>query len=283
MSADNSSKLRSQTLDRLSRLPAFNLTALKLLSISADDKSALEDFEAAFRGDPALATDLLIVANSVEFGFRCEITNIPHALLLLGLERARAVASRIAMRSYLSGHTNGDFSTGWKHSLASAALAEHLAKTSSLSLPMLYTAALLHDIGRLGMLLTLHEKYSSLMACEVANMGEILAVEETMFGMNHCEAGGALSRAWGFPESLRHYIHMHHGVVSMERDPTIHTVQTACRLAEALGYPECAWAPASQARMEEAIPSRFRNHPEFTPERLKAIAESSFAATNRTG
>ena len=104
-----------------------------------------------------------------------------------------------------------------------------------------------------------------------------------MFGLNHCEAGGALSRAWGFPESLQHYIHMHHDAVSMEKDPTIYSVQTACRLAEALGYPECAWAPpVSCAAIEDAIPPRFRNHPAFTPQCLTAIAESGFAVINET-
>jgi putative nucleotidyltransferase with HDIG domain len=276
-------ELRAQTLSRLSRLPAFSHAALKLLTISSDAESAFEDFEAAFRGDPALATDLLIVANSMEFGFMGVVTNIPQALALLGLDRSRSLACRIAMKSYLPGAANSDVNTSWRHSIASAALAEHLAKMSSLSLPMMYTAALLHDIGRLGMQLTLREKYRSVITLDTGDIGKNLTIEKTIFGMNHCEAGDALSRTWGFPESLGRHIHMHHGHVTMEEDPTAYIVQTACRLAEGLGYPEYATAPAaSQSSLEQAIPSRFRNHPAFTPRRLAAVVESTLAAVNAT-
>jgi putative nucleotidyltransferase with HDIG domain len=272
-------ELRTQTLNRLSRLPAFSHAALKLLTISSDAESAFEDFEAAFRSDPALATDLLIVANSVEFGFVGVVTNITQALALLGLDQSRSLACRIAMKSYIPKAASSDLSVSWKHSITSAALAEHLAKMSSLSLPMLYTAALLHDVGRLGMQLTLKAQYASVIALETSDMGKNLTNEKKAFGLNHCEAGDALSRTWGFPETLVHCIHMHHGRVTAEEDPTAYVVQTACRLADGLGYPECVTASAPpQSRLEEAIPSQFRSHSAFTPKRLAAVAEASLAA-----
>lgn len=275
----DSRELRAQTLNRLSRLPAFSHAALKLLTISSDADSAFEDFEGAFRSDPALATDLLIVANSVEFGFVGVVANIPQALALLGLDRARSLACRIAMRSYLPSTRNSGVDASWKHSITSAALAEHLAKMSSLSLPMLYTAALLHDVGRLGMQLTLPEQYASIIALDSLEIGRSLTIEKKIFGMNHCEAGDALSRTWGFPESLGRCIHMHHGRVTVEEDPTAYIVQTACRLSEGLGYPEYAVASSvPQSSFEELIPTRFRTHPAFTPERLAAVAEASLAA-----
>src|SRR5580698_10487610 len=92
---------RSRTFDRLSRLPVFSRTALKLLTIATEAESAREDFEAAFRSDPSLAADLLTLANSAEFGFRAKVASIPHAISLLGLERARSLACTIAMSFYL--------------------------------------------------------------------------------------------------------------------------------------------------------------------------------------
>ena len=74
---------------------------------------------------------------------------------------------------------------------------------------------------------------------------------------------------------------MHHGQVTLEQDPVNNLVQTACRLAEALGYPESpVLLGASRLGLEEAIPSRFRKHPAFTPERLAVVVNALFAATN---
>ena len=143
--------LRSQTLDRLSHLPVFSRAALKLLTLATEADSARQDFEAAFRSDPTSAADLLIAANSSEFGFRSKVASIPHALSLLGLERARSLACTIAMSFYLRNSGSPDVSDHWKHSMASAALAEHLAGVSALNPPLLYSAALLHDIRALGL------------------------------------------------------------------------------------------------------------------------------------
>src|ERR1700733_3443761 len=74
----------------LSKLPAFHATALKLMNISVDTQSAMKDFENAFKADPALTADLLLVANSAAFGLRTRVETIRHALTYLGLERVRS-------------------------------------------------------------------------------------------------------------------------------------------------------------------------------------------------
>ena len=115
----------------------------------------------------------------------------------------------------------------------------------------------------------------------VAHVGKSLTIEITIFGMNHCESDDALSRMWGFPESLGHHIQRHHGRATMEEDSTACIAQTARRLAEGLWYPEYEVAPAaSHSSLEEAIQSRFRNHPAFTPERLAAVVDASLLAIN---
>jgi putative nucleotidyltransferase with HDIG domain len=275
---------RSQTLDRLSRLPVFSRTALKLLTIATEADSAREDFESAFRSDPSLAADLLIMANSVEFGFRARVASIPHALSLLGLERTRSLVCTIAMSFYLRSSASLDVSDHWKHSMASAALAEHLAKVGSLNPPLLHSAALLHDIGRLGLQQTSPGDYSYLMALEIPDIENALRTETAVFGMNHCEAGESMSRAWGFPESLQSHIGMHHGHVPLEQDPGRSLVQTACRMAEGLGYPETLLAPgALRLSLQASIPPQFGDHAALTPQRLAAVVDAHFALASRLG
>jgi putative nucleotidyltransferase with HDIG domain len=184
------------------------------------------------------------------------------------------------MTFYLRGSANTGVSAAWQHSMASAALAEHLAEMSSLSSSILYTAALLHDIGSLGLQLSWQNEYSSLVRLRLAEVDAALSAERKLFGVNHCEAGEALARTWGFPESLQRHIHNHHGHVPFEQDPVTNLVQTACRLAEVLGYPESGLAPgASQLDLEQALPSRFRKHAAFTRERLAVVVETQLIAT----
>lgn len=269
-------KRQVDTLSRLSLLPVFNQYALKLLTVATDSDSAIEEFEAAFRSDPALAADLLVLANSAQFGFRSQVTSVGHALTLIGLEQARALACMIAVSFYLRRSTSPDVSTSWKHSIATAAIAGHMAHLSSSSPSLLHTAALLHDIGSLGLQLTSRKEYHTLTELKLTEIHEVLHFERMLFGMNHCEAGAALARTWRFPESLAHQIGAHHEPANPHDDPVTILVQAACRMAEVLGYPESALAPgAVRLQLEAVTPQRFRGSPAFNADRLIAIVNAS--------
>jgi|HubBroStandDraft_1064217.scaffolds.fasta_scaffold1009202_1 HD-like signal output (HDOD) protein len=99
---------RSQTRNRLSRLPVFSRTALKLLTIATEADSEREDFDSAFRSDPSLATDRLIIANSTDFGFRVRVAAFRTPLSLVGLGRVRSVARTIARSFYLRSSASRD-------------------------------------------------------------------------------------------------------------------------------------------------------------------------------
>jgi hypothetical protein len=93
-----------------------------------------------------------------------------------------------------------------------------------------------------------------------------------------------MANTWGFPESLQCHIRAHHGHLPLERDPISSLVQTACRLAEGLGYPETSLVPGAHGlTLQEAIPPRFCKHVAFTPERLAAVVNSHLALASGLG
>ena len=53
----------------------------------------------------------------------------------------------------------------------------------------MYTAGLTHDLGRLGLRLAGGDQYAEYMSQEFADLAEANALEKSLFGMNHCEAG----------------------------------------------------------------------------------------------
>ena len=80
------------------------------------------------------------------------------------------------------------------------------------------------------------------------------------------------------------HIRLHHGHVPLERDPVSSLVQTACRLAEGLGYPEISLAPgAHRLDLQDAIPPRYGKHADLTPERLAAVVNAHLAFANGLG
>lgn len=271
LTEEDIARLRAATTRRLGNLPLFNRSALKLLTIASDDDNAVASFEAVFRSDPGLAAEVLIVANSAEFGYWGRISSIEEALLVLGLDRARSLASRIAMSFYLRASSRKEVQAVWSHSVATAALAEHVASAGARPAPSAFTAGLLHDVGNLGLLLTSQRACPELIALKFVDAPEAAAFETTLWGIGHTEAGAFLADTWGFPESLRRCIADHHGEVGASDDPLLHVVQLACGLATSLGYPEAVAVTGQADGPVPLLPPDLIRRPDFAPERLHEL------------
>lgn len=102
----------------------------------------------------------------------------------------------------------------------------------------LYTAGLVHDLGRLGLLLTVGPNYEKWTSAEFSSIEEANELEQARFGMNHCEAGSLVGHKWGFPVVLRSCMIAHHGHESGPPDDPLFLVQMACRMADQMGFPE---------------------------------------------
>jgi HD-like signal output (HDOD) protein len=226
------------TLNCLSRLPAFNETAVKLLGRPFGEEDSIGDLEASFRTDPGLASQLLVAANSAAFGFRSQISTIRHALAVLGLDRIRALVLTIATCSYMRQFPVEIVRPIWSHGIATAVIAEHLAKYSDgLAGAALYTAGLTHDLGRLGLLASARHKYEMFLFDEYEDRDESELREWELFGVIHTVAGGLLTQPWGFPESLCSHAENHHAETGFDTEAD-RIVHNACILAGAMGYPE---------------------------------------------
>ena len=226
---------------KLSKLPPFGPAVVKLLSISVDDDSAPKSFEEAFKSDPSLTAELLVLANSAAFGGRVRVQTIGVAIRYLGLERVRSIAATSALRS----HTQRDKSdpylaSVWAHSIASAVAAEALGNAGGR--PGLYTLGLTHDLGRLGLFLAGGKPYAEELSKEFQDIEQANVVERNLFGMTHCQAGALVAAAWSFPESLSASMGEHHAMPA-GTDPR-DLIAMACRMADSLGFPE---VPLSEA------------------------------------
>ena len=270
---------RGITAERLCKLPLFNTVALKMLSLSAESQSALQETETLFKADPALAAELLLLANSAEFGLRARVGSIRHALTILGLERVRDLVMTIAMHTYVrQGPRSANMHPVWAHSFATAVIAGEIAAVERQADPLFYTAGLMHDVGRLGLLLTSPQKYSRLFSAPFLDVHEANSVERLVLGFNHCEAGGLLSQTWGLPDFVQTCARHHHGTDNQEHHHILSSVRTACQMAESLGFHEFLVAESNDPiKHGDAIPERYRNHPLLAPDRLMDLVSKKMA------
>src|SRR5205085_6937921 len=78
-------------LDRIG-LETQPRVAVRLLELVAREDSQLKDYNEAIRTDAALTGRLLRLANSAYFAQRAPVTKLERALVLLGIQRVKAVS-----------------------------------------------------------------------------------------------------------------------------------------------------------------------------------------------
>lgn len=259
-------------LQGLSQLPPFHPSAAQLLSVP--DEGAISRFEAVFESDPALTADLIKYANSPLFGFRTRVDTIRHGITLLGLDRVRNLAVTLTMNSSLQRFPPAQQAQSiWSHGLATAVIAEMAGKFSC-GFAGMYTAGLLHDLGRLGLLLLAPASYEPVLTGEFGDLGAANAEEERLFGINHLAAGSLLADSWRFPLTLRTCIANHHGMVAEKGSPEW-LIHHSCQLAGRIGFPEVRCKdPGDHPEDLTDFPS----DPAFAPERLRLVVEQHMSA-----
>jgi putative nucleotidyltransferase with HDIG domain len=101
----------------------------------------------------------------------------------------------------------GDF---WKHSVTTAVAGELVAKDQGDDAALVFTAGLLHDLGKAILTLVAADTYKLLLEEVKRNQSCLLEAEKDTFGAHHAEIGARLFESWNFPKSLVTAVRFHH-------------------------------------------------------------------------
>jgi HD-like signal output (HDOD) protein len=217
-------------------LPPLLVAGLKRLSAGAaggealrrlqnPDVSALQLAD-AIAADPVLTGHVLKIANSPLFGLRASVSSLQQAIGTMGLTNLRMLLfsellESAGARAGLATPLRREL---WPHLGATAVLARHIAPAfPGLDAGALFTAGILHDIGRLAL-------YGP---GDTAFLDDLRA-ETARFGVNHAVAGGVACRAFELPQSLCEGVRLHHVAFFVEMEDLDAAVDDI-RLALALG------------------------------------------------
>ena len=222
-------------LGRLSRLPPFRPVILQLLRFFDRPNPEIDEISRLADADPALVSELLTVVNSAVFTLKVPVITTSHAISMLGLRRTQAAVATLAVRAMVAGAPRtATVRRFWTHNIATAVLARDLAPLFRVDGGLAYTAALLHDLGRMGLLAAYPEEYTAFSQRVYECAAEIVERERESFQMDHCDAGARLAAAWKIPAPLSQAIPDHHR--PPEGSDVRFLVQLSCRLADNLMF-----------------------------------------------
>lgn len=232
----------------LEPLPA---TTMRLLAILSDPDWSLDTVVDAAALDAPLTARILSVANSAAYAGSAPVLTLADATMRIGAAAVIRIGTGCAVKEVISSSRSprdpGEVCRSesvendlWLHSVATALGTELIAKTARIRLPPeTFTAALLHDIGRVVLWRYLDRTTVDHLDRAIREAGQnIIESEREILGVDHAEVGALIGSHWKLPESIVYAIRFHHAPEQASHPETrliahaIDVADTAARVIE---------------------------------------------------
>ena len=200
-------------IDQVTSLPPAPRILPDLLRVLRQDEADAAEVVRLIKFDPALTAQVLRRCNSVHFGFAEPVQDLAQAVMRIGMrEIYRIVANVIGERTLGASQPGYGIEQGelWKHCAVTAVVAQTIAQEHGGDPSMVFTAALLHDIGKLVLSTALEGAYGEVITLIEQGQHSFLEAEKAILGVEHAEIGGRLLARWNFPDSLVRAVWYHH-------------------------------------------------------------------------
>ncbi|HHJ17581.1 MAG TPA: HDOD domain-containing protein [Gammaproteobacteria bacterium] len=195
------------------RLVSLPEVCIQVQALADSPHTTAADIGDVVSKDTALTTRLLKLVNSAYFSLPRKIDTVTRAVNMIGMRELRNLtmaASAAEVFSRIPGHLI-DMAGFWQHSVYCGLLARNFAQHCNvLHSERLFTAGLLHDVGRLLMLTKLPDEVSQAEAMRLETERDICLIERELVGFDHAEVGQVLLLHWNMPTNLCTSILYHH-------------------------------------------------------------------------
>jgi putative nucleotidyltransferase with HDIG domain len=203
-------------LDRIEDLPTLPMLAMEVNKMLLDYDTTINKLSDTIKKDQAMVSKILKLVNSAFFGLRGKISNIPHAIVVLGFNTIRNAVVSITIIDAFSakeGLEGFNITDIWNHSLAVAVTSKYLAeKTGIHSADDCFVAGLLHDMGKIVLLHQFRDLFQKVWLAVKGNNLSFYEAEKSQIEIDHALIGGYLARKWQLPMALVDAIRYHHDV-----------------------------------------------------------------------
>jgi HD-like signal output (HDOD) protein len=287
--AQTKEQLVANAIKEISHIATLPEITLKIVELVEDPKSTAQDLHKVISNDPALCSRILKVVNSSFYGLPGQIGSINRAIVMLGLNAVKniAIAASLA-KLFRGGELTAHFSARmlWEHSVSTAGACKLLADKLKFGFgDEAFLAGLIHDIG-----IMVQMQYDRNRMVQVvqelgvdgsgAPSGDMLAIEEKVFGATHQDFGAALCEKWKFPRNFSIVTGHHHDPmeVATENRTLVALVYVADRLVGQmeggfrLDLPSTEIDPQVREHLNLGT-EKLQEIREMLPEHLKSVGE----------
>lgn len=196
----------------------LNLVSLPEICIQVQEladssMSTAESIGEVISTDAALSARLLKIVNSAFYGMPSRIDTISRAVNLLGMRELKNLTFAASAAEVFSDIPPDlvDMAGFWQHSIYTGLVARQLAVDCHvLHAERLFTAGLLHDVGRLLIYIKLPELAAQAEIMRQESERHLCDIEDELLGFDHSEVGYALLSEWKLPGNLCATIRYHH-------------------------------------------------------------------------
>lgn len=193
-------------------LPPSPQVLPKVLEALRHEQTTLEEVGELISLDAVLTAKLLHYCNSVYFSGREPVATVPEAIGRVGFQTIFALVSAVSgSKAFNPPADSGvDGMQIWKHSLTAAFACKFIADDIQGDGNLLFTAGLLHDIGRVVLAQAKGAAYGELLAKAAATNTTAVALEKAAYGFTHADVGACLMDTWKLPVLLVESVRYHH-------------------------------------------------------------------------
>ena len=198
-------------IDNLTPIPAV---VNQIMAAAEKPDSSMAEIAEIIMYDPSITANILKMCNSAYFNLPRKINSVHDAVTMMGMEQ---VIDIVLLKSGAENLQTGQKGYGlhegelWKHAVSSALIARNLAeKKGSQHKQMIFTAALLKDIGKVILDRFISDSYQKINDL-VTNKGcSFREAEKKVIGIDHAELGGIIAKMWDFSPKMVFMIRNHH-------------------------------------------------------------------------
>jgi HD-like signal output (HDOD) protein len=198
-----------ERLERIEDIPALPAALVRIWDLATNVETSAEDLAKALSADPGLTGSVLRLANSAYLGFPRKVGTVKQAVVVLGFETVRNLATGASVfRALRGGGLDGD--ALFRHGLATAVAARILMERRTPGdAGTAFCAGVLHDLGKLVVAAFLPAAHAEL-AGAVAQGQDYDEAELAAVGLSHPRVGEWFARRWSFPPELEAAVRWHH-------------------------------------------------------------------------
>ena len=195
-------------------LPPMPHVAARVLGLLGQADCDMNQLTAALSQDPALVARIIKVSNSSLYGGMQEIGSLDQAIVRLGNRTVRSLVVAASTRSLFPNDSTPTGVLGrelWRHAVQTGLAARRVAEfTRRTDADEAFTAGVLHDLGKVLMLLNRPDEFAEVHRRLEAEVSDPVYAERESLGFDHCLVGERLLESWGLPASLCAAARWHH-------------------------------------------------------------------------